>query len=58
MSLSVKQIKVDGLTEPGRVIVSFANTDLSFDVETARKVARALLDQADVSELEAMQVAI
>jgi hypothetical protein len=57
MSLLLDEIYVDGIKVTGHVIVSFGNIDLDFDVASARKVAAVLLDQADVAELEAMQVA-
>lgn len=55
ISLVLDEIHVDGIAEPGHVILSFANFDLNFDVASARKLARALMDQADVAELEAMR---
>jgi hypothetical protein len=52
--LLVDEIHVTGLREPGRVFIEFANIDMNLDVASARKLAAALLDQADRAELEAM----
>jgi hypothetical protein len=46
---------VDGKSKPGRVQVSWLGSNLDIDFESARKLARAILDQADISELESMR---
>jgi hypothetical protein len=57
MSLLLDEIKISGIEEPGRVHIEFSNILLNLDVNMARKVAAAILGQADITELEGMRAA-
>jgi len=47
MSLKLDEIKVDGSTMPGVVVVSFGNIDLQLPPDVAEKLSYALMTQAD-----------
>lgn len=55
-SLVLDEIHVNGRDDPGRVHVVFSNIDMNLDIPSARKLAKAMLEQADVSELEVMRL--
>jgi len=55
MSFLLDEIAINGLKRPGKVLMSFSNIDVEFDLATARSVGKALLDQTDVSELELLR---